>query len=432
MGFQTDFSIDELRERRKRLASKLESDAYALIPGGAAVEGTEKFRQLNDFYYLCGVEVPHAYLLITSEGRSTIFLAENAHTSFVSGNADWVRDTTGLDSVMPLGKLSYLLQRRKGNVLYLPSREGEGARMSWDTLYAWRQALMNDPFDHRLGRNSQVAAQIRGQLPFAEIRDLTAIIDEMRLIKSPSELALLRGAGELTGLAALAAMRRTTPGVMEYQLHAELEFVYLDNGARGHAYAPIIPGTANVGDPHYLDNSGRLDDGDIVLVDCAPDYRYYTSDIGRMWPINGTFSDEQRSLYGYVLAYHKAVLKQIRPGQLVADIHAAAAEEMRPVFESWSFVSQDQRETARILFDFQGHISHGVGMCVHDVSQHLERPLEPGMVFAVDPMAWDDERNTYYRVEDTVAVTETGYENLTACCPIEIEEIEKTVGQGNG
>ena len=198
----------------------------------------------------------------------------------------------------------------------------------------------------------------------------------------------------------------------------------MNGGAVGDAYCPIIPGAANAGDPHYMANDCRLDDGDIVLLDCAPDYHYYTSDIGRMWPISGTFNTEQRALYGYVVEYHKAILSQIRPGVMRSDVHKVAAEMMQPAFEAWPFVSEEQRETARILFAFTGHISHGVGMAVHDVSQHYDRPFEPGMVFAVDPMAWDNKRDTYYRVEDTVVVTADGYENLTESCPIEIDDIE--------
>jgi Xaa-Pro aminopeptidase len=97
---------------------------------------------------------------------------------------------------------------------------------------------------------------------------------------------------------------------------------------------------------------------------------------------------------------------------------------MRPKFEAWTFFSKEQRETAACLFDFWDHVSHGVGMCVHDVSLHHNRPFEPGMVFAVDPMAWDRKNQTYYRVEDTVVITENGCEVLTKSCPLKVEDIE--------
>jgi Xaa-Pro aminopeptidase len=425
MEYQTDFTPAELSARRQRLAADLEPNALALIPGAEAGQG-EIFRQFNDFYYFSGVVVPHAYLVIEATGKATLFLAKNAHTPFTAENKDWVKETTGIDAVLPLDALMNRLQRQK--IVYLPGREGEGRKMSWDTLYAWRQAMINDPLDGRRGRNSQVASQLKSNFPLLEMRDLTPLIDELRLIKSPAELTLMRRAGELTGLGALAAMRATKPGIMEYQLRAELLHVYIHGGAADESYPPIIPGAARAGEAHYFANSARLDSGDIVLLDCAPDYRYYTSDIGRMWPIDGVFTLEQRALYGYVLAYHKAVLAELRPGRMRDEIHRDAAAKMRPVFKAWSFVSDEQRETARLLFDFTGHVSHGVGMAVHDVSFHYDRPLEPGTVFAVDPMAWDHKRNTFYRVEDTVAITTSGYENLTASCPIEIKDIEATMG----
>ena len=422
MDFQSDFSPGELAGRRLKLADTLQGKEVALLPGGADVEGSDVFRQVNDFYYLCGVVVPHCYLLIEADGVTTIFVPESAQPPFDCANSDWIRETTGLDQVLPLVNLSHRLQNCP--VVYFPSREGEGRKMSRDNLWAWRKNVLNDPFDGRRGRNGQIAVRLRENFPLMELRDLSPALDEMRLIKSATELKLLRRAGELTGLGAAAAMRATQPGIMEYELHAELDYVYLKGGAAGDAYNPIIPGSSRAGDAHYFANDSQLDDGDIVLLDCAPDYRYYTSDIGRMWPVNGVFDPAQRALYGYVLAYHKEVLSQIRPGRMMTEIHQETAERMRPVFEKWEFVSDGQRETARILFDFQGHISHGVGMCVHDVSLHRERPLEAGMVFAVDPMAWDHERETYYRVEDTVAVTEDGHENLTAKAPIEIDDIE--------
>ena len=366
--------------------------------------------------------------MVERSGRSTLYLSENEHTPFTADNADWVRETTGLHAVRSTHALTRRIQGE--SIVYVPSLEGEGSRMAWDSLRSWRQAALSDPFDGRRGRNSQVVARLREQFPLLDLRDVSPLRQEMRLIKSESEINLMRRAGELTGLGALAAMKATHPDIMEYQLHAELEHVYIGAGARGDAYAPIIPGAANAGDPHYLANSSILRDGDIVLLDCAPDYRYYTSDIGRMWPINGTFSTEQRPLYEFVLAYHKALLSLIGPGVMRDDVHRKAIEMMKPVFERWKFASKAQRETAAILFDFTGHVSHGVGMAVHEISLHYDRPFEPGMVFAVDPMAWDYKNDTFYRLEDTVLITETGYENLTASCPIEIAEVEAVIGAG--
>jgi Xaa-Pro aminopeptidase len=423
MSFQTDFSLSELAQRRKRLAERLPEGAIALIPGAEKPRGSSLFRQFNDFYYLCGVEEPGCYLSISHTGESVIYMPEDNHGSDLNpGNAEFVTRTTGLDIVRPLSLLTRRLQWNR--LVYLPGREGEGEKESWDSLERWRQATLNDPLDGRRSRMGQIASNLRVEFPLLELRDLSPIMDDLRVVKSETEIALMRRAGELTGLGVLAAMRATRPGVFEYELNAEMQYVYLRGGARGASYAPIVPGSANAGDSHYMANNSVLEDGDIVLADCAPDYRYYTSDIGRMWPINGVFSPVQASLYNYVLAYHATLLGMIRPGAIRAEIHSKAAETMRPVFEKWEFASNEQRETAACLFTFHDHISHGVGMCVHDVDLHHHRPLEPGMTFAVDPMAWDRKNQTFYRVEDTVVVTENGCEILTASCPLAINEIE--------
>ncbi len=423
MNFQTDFSKDELLERRKRLGSKLSEGAFALIPGAGTPPGGSLFRQYNEFYYFCGVEQPGCYLLINHKGESTIFLPDDDHGSgYNASNASAVAQTTGLDTIRPLSFLTRRLQWIRE--LYFPSKELEGEKESWDSLERWRQSTLNDPLDGRRSRVGQIAANLRSEFPMMGLRDLSPIIDEMRSIKSESELVLMRRAGELTGLGTAAAMKATRPGMIEYELYAEMEYVFLKGGSRGPSYAPIVPGSANAGDSHYGANNCRLDDGDIVLADCAPDYRYYTSDIGRMWPVNGVFSAQQKALYNYVLEYHSTLLSLMKPGAMRQEIHRVAAETMRPKFETWEFFSKEQRETAACLFDFWDHVSHGVGMCVHDVSSHHTRPFEPGMVFAVDPMAWDRKNQTYYRVEDTVVITEIGCEVLTKSCPLKVEDIE--------
>ena len=421
--YQVDFTIEEFSQRRRKLAEQINSNAVALIPGADTVQGFELFRQYNDFYYLCGVEAPHCYLLINGKnGDATLFLPQKSHLPFSADNAAWVKETTGLEGVQPLQDILSHLSRYK--TIYLPEREGEGLKMSPDTLNGWRNQVMADPLDVRRGRMGQIAANLRNRLPFIEIPDLSPIMNELRSIKSAAEITLLRKAGELTGKGALAAMKATKPGIFEYHLNAAMQKVYLDGGARGEGYVPIIPGSNNAGDAHYHYNNCVLEDGDIVLLDCAPDYHYYTSDIGRMWPVNGKFDEFQRALYGFVVEYHKTVLSLIKPGVMKVDLQQDAANIMQPIFDNWEFVSVEQRETAKILLTYDEHISHGVGMCVHDVNLHNRCPFEAGMVFAVDPMAWDSQRDTYYRVEDTVVVTENGCENLTTSCPIEIDDIE--------
>jgi len=169
-----------------------------------------------------------------------------------------------------------------------------------------------------------------------------------------------------------------------------------------------------------------------VLFDYAPDVAYYTSDIGRMWPVEGTYLPWQRELYGFVVEYHKALLRRIRPGVLAEDILRETAAGMRPVLDGWTFSKPLYRESARRMLEFAGHLSHPVGMSVHDPGDYRGGPLRPGTVLAVDPQMWVHEERLYVRVEDTVAVTGTGVEVLTSGAPLELDDVERTVQEGGG
>ncbi|HLJ54461.1 MAG TPA: M24 family metallopeptidase, partial [Chthonomonadaceae bacterium] len=174
-------------------------------------------------------------------------------------------------------------------------------------------------------------------------------------------------------------------------------------------------------------NDHRLQDGELVLMDYAPDFGCYTSDIGRTWPVNGRYSAVQRELYGFIVEYHKTLLEVIKPGRLPEEVRLEAAARMRPLVEAGRWSSPAYEAAARRCLDFKGHLSHPVGMAVHDVGQYHDRPLAPGTVFALDPQMWVPEEQLYIRVEDTVAITESGLDNLTAAAPLELDEVERTL-----
>ena len=254
----------------------------------------------------------------------------------------------------------------------------------------------------------------------------------MRSVKSPREVALVRRASELAGLGLLEAMKSTRPGLLEYQLEAAARYVFQTGGSRMDGYRAITAaGTANIWNAHYYRNDGPLRDGDLVLMDFAPDYRYYTSDIARMWPVNGRFSPVQRELLSFVLAYRNAVLKQLRPGAMTDDILPAARAAMEPVLAATRFSKPIYEDAARKLVTTGGGVlSHPVGLAVHDDGPYRPGPLRPGHVFSVDPQLWVPEENLYYRYEDVVVITETGYSNFTDFLPTELDAIEKTVRTG--
>ena len=315
-----------------------------------------------------------------------------------------------MDRVAPLAALPTAL--RGASVIFTPLSPAEGARSSWDRLRRAPEEAEADPFDGGPAREAAFAGLLRQRHPAARIED--PVLDEMRLVKDEQEMAALREAGAICADALTACMRATTPGVMEYQLAGVLEYRYRVSGSRGASYHPIIAGGTNAWYGHYNANDAPLADGDLVLVDCAPDHHYYTSDITRMWPVNGTYSDTQRALYGFMIAYHKALLAGIRPGRTDDEIHREAAQTMAAYLDRTPFANPVHERAARSALEFPHHLSHPVGMAVHDVGHYRGRPLQPGIVFSVDPQMRIPEERLYLRVEDTVVVTADGCENLTA------------------
>ena len=261
------------------------------------------------------------------------------------------------------------------------------------------------------------------------MKNLNPILDEMRSVKSPREIAMVRRASQIAGLGLMEAMRSTEPGVTEYQLDAAARYVFLLNDARLEGYRSITAsGTENINNGHYFRNTSTLKDGDLVLMDFAPDYRYYTSDIGRVWPVNGKYTAQQRELLQFILEWHKAVMSRIRPGFSPDQILEEARRAMEPVFARTRFSKPLYEKAARTMVETGGGVfSHTVGMAVHDVGRYRGAPLKPGQVFSVDPQLWVREENLYLRFEDTVVVTETGVENFTDFIPMELADMEKLV-----
>jgi Xaa-Pro aminopeptidase len=324
-------------------------------------------------------------------------------------------------------------QGRLPREIYTPFSPAERSAESRGELVSANRSIAGDYWDGRVSREAHFVALLRTRFPRAEIRDLTSVLDGLRSIKSEREIALIRRASQLAGWGIIEAMKSSRPGVYEYQLDAVARYVFLANGARLEGYRSITAsGTANIWNAHYFRNTSPLRDGDLVLLDYAPDYRYYTSDITRMWPANGTFSAKQRELLQFVLEYRNTILERIRPGVTPAQIREEAREAMEVVFARTTFSKPIYEAAARNLVNRGGGVfSHPVGMAVHGVGSYARGPLQPGQVFSIDPQLRVPEEQLYLRYEDVVVVTETGVENFTDFLVTDLDEIERLV-KGDG
>ena len=438
--YQTDFSIENFTERRTKLLDAIGNNAIAIIQGASGHAGFSIFRQSNTFYYLTGLETDHAYLLLNGKNKRAILYLPHRDKGREQGQGKilsvedemLVKELTGVDAVRGYEFLSADLLRTglikaAAPLLYTPLSPAETGNDSRDELLYGQARAASDPWDGSVTKEALFVQKINSQFPQFEIRDLSPILDAMRLIKSKEEIGLIRKATQIAGLGIIEAMRSTEPGVYEYQLDAAAKYVFHLNGARGDGYSSIIGGGTNAYMGHYFHKTDVLNASDLVLMDYAPDYRYYTSDVTRIWPVDGKFDNAQKALYNFIVAYRDALFKYIKPGVTSNEVLDRAAADMKQYLIGKTFAKPVHLKAVQEGVKFRGHFQHPVGMAVHDVGIVHRVPLRAGMVFTIDPMIWIPEERLYIRIEDVALVTKDGVENLSAFVPSSIEDVERTI-----
>ena len=402
--------------RRAVVMSRIEG-GLALLQGAAEPRAYAQFRQSNDFYYLSGVEVPDAYLLLDGANRrSLLFLPErNRIREIWEGPrlypGEDARALTGFDEVLEASRLPGELEKRKENLkaIYTPMKPEEVALTSRDRAMQYETSRERNPWDGRVSREKALEQNLRKRMgDSVEVRDLSPILDEMRRVKDAQEIERMRESARIGAIGIAEAMRSTKPGVYEYQIAAAAEFIFKWNGAMGPAYCAIAGSGPNSCLLHYNRNARRTEPGDLVVLDFGPDYRYYHADITRTFPVSGKFGDEQARIYKVVLEAQKAAIARVRPGATFADLNGAA----RDVVTRGGFAK-----------NWLHGVSHYVGMSTHDVGEM--RPFEPGVVLTVEPGIYIAERSLGVRIEDTLLVTQDGSEVLSIGVPKEIPDVER-------
>ncbi len=292
------FPPEEFAARRARVMEKI-GDGAAVLLGTTEPPGEMPLRQGNQFFYVSGVVEPRAILVIDGKTRhSTLFLnpriAQREASMYGPGLSpgDEAAKVTGIDAVLPRSDFQSAVDAlaKEGRAIYTPFRaEVLGSISSGDPDRLWT-ANKNDPWDGRTSREQAFLAHLKEKAPNCEVRNLDPILDVMRGIKSPREIAIVREATRIAGLGIMEAIRDARPGMSEYELQADSEFVFKKYGAFGAAYFALIGTGPNTYYTHYHRNTGKLQDGDLVQYDYAPDYKYYQSDVTRVFPANGKFT----------------------------------------------------------------------------------------------------------------------------------------------
>ncbi len=414
---RTGFTRDEFVRRRAALMEQARTGGIILFGDVDAPAGSH-FRQDNDFFYFSGNEDPGAVLvMVPAAGEAVLFLPElSAREVMVDGpnllGDPEARAKTGLKDVLPLGYLDEYLARnmsRFDGVIYLrlSPRDTMDSARSETALMDARRARSH--YNAQLSLDQDRIGKLRVRYPGLDFRDVTPAVDALRAVKTSEEIAILRRNGRLSAEAVRAAMLAGRPGAFEYEAEAAAMAVVLRGGARGAAYAPIVGSGPNTCTWHYDRNSRAIESPDLVLMDFGSDLDHLAMDITRTWPASGRFTAEQKEIYRVVLEVEKACIEAYRPGATPGDVRAHVAAVLKAK-------GLDPR-------GLEGGFGHGVGLSVHDVP--LGGVLKEGMVFAIEPALYDPEKAMGIRIEDTVLITKTGCEVLTAGVPKEIEDVER-------
>lgn len=427
---------DQFYARRKALMEKMPAGSIAIIPASKMQQRNNDveypFRQDSNFFYLTGFNEPEAVLVLnpgSGNPQSVMFCRERDRlmeiwNGYRAGPEGVVADY-GIDEAHSINEIDDILPALLNGA---------------DRIYyaIGKDEALDQQVRHWL---SLVRSKVRqGAVAPSELVLLDHLLHEMRLIKSPEEQGLMRKAGQLSAEGHIKAMKLCKPGVMEYQLEAEILHHFAMNGARQPAYSTIVGGGANACVLHYIENSEALNDGDLVLIDAGCELEHYAGDITRTFPVNGCFSPEQRAVYELVLKAQKACIEMSKPGVLWDSVHEKSIEVLTQGLIELGLLKgtlNDEIAAGNYRNFYMHRIGHWLGMDVHDVGDYKVngewRPLEPGMVMTVEPGIYIAPDNTDVeerwrgigiRIEDDVLITDEGCEILTAAVPKEIEDIE--------
>jgi len=429
-------SKTEYARRRRNLMGLMEPNSIAIIPSAREQlrsRDTEfPFRQDSDFYYLSGFCEPDAVLVLIPgrrHGQFVMFCRDRdpgveLWNGYRAG-PDGACAEYGADDAFPIGDIDDILPgliEGRERVYYSMGRSAGFDRQ----IMGWVNSI----------RSKEAA----GAVPPGEFNNLNHMLHDMRLLKSAAELRLMRRAADITARAHQRAMRQCRPGMHEYQLEAELQHEFLTSGARHPAYLSIVGSGANACTLHYVANSAKMRDGDLVLVDAGCELDYYAADVTRTFPVNGRFSPPQRALYELVLRAQEAAIAEIRPGNHWNQPHDASVSVITAGLVELGLLRGKVANLVKrkAYRDFYMHrVGHWLGLDVHDVGDYRVggewRLLEPGMVMTVEPGIYVAPQNRKVaakwrgigiRIEDDVVVTKDGCEVMTGKAPKTVEEIE--------
>lgn len=384
------------------------------------------FRQSSDFFYLTGTDQEKSILILApgcpnKNLREALFILKTNDVIATWEGHKYTKEeatrTSGIEHVFWLEDFDVSLKEVLSFMNHVYLNGNEYAKFLPDV----------ETREIRLGK------ELKDRFPFHHYHRSAPLLTQLRLIKSKEEIALIKKSCEITQKAFRRILRKTQPGMMEYEVEAEITYEFMRNGASGHAYAPIVASGKNACVLHYVENDKKCKKGDLLLMDFGSEYANYAADLSRTIPVSGKFTTRQKEVYNAVLRAMKEVKKMYIPGSTIQDINDATCDLIEQELINLGLFTKKEVENQPAdnpLYKkyFMHGTAHFMGLDVHDVGSKFET-LQPGMVLTCEPGIYIPEENIGVRIENDILITEHEPEDLMEVFPIEAEEIEELMNE---
>ncbi len=416
---------------RERLRAKIAPNSIVIVHSNdiypTNADGTMAFHQHSDLFYLTGVWQEETVLVLMPDAkdpkeREILFVKETSeHIAIWDGeklSKEQAKEATGIERIEWSHTFESFLHRLvpQADRIYLPTNEHLRASTIVQT------------------RNDRFIRECRERYPLHRYERLAPLMHQLRIIKDPVEIDLLKKACDITEAGFRRVLGFIKPGVGEWEIEAELLHEFVRRKSRGFAYNPIIGSGKNACVLHYLENNQVCRDGEIVLMDVAAEYAGWNSDLTRSVPVNGRFTPRQRDVYDAVLRVLRGANRLLRPGNTPLEYQKQVIELMEEELVRLKLIdakeAKEQGPEKPLVKKFFMHgTSHHLGLDVHDVAPPHE-PFAEGMVFTIEPGIYIRDEGLGIRLENDVLIGKDGNIDLMASIPIEAEEIEELMAAG--
>ncbi|NVJ86316.1 MAG: aminopeptidase P family protein [Algoriphagus sp.] len=422
----TPLPADLYIRNRAKLAQKLAKNSVAVLNSNDIMptnaDGTMKFRQNNDLFYLCGIDQEETILLLAPDcpnpaWREVLFLREtNEHIAIWEGHKytkEEAESASGIKNIHWLADFDLIFN----SVMALSER------VFLNTNEHLRAGVVVETRDARFIKSC------KERYPLHEYERLAPIMHELRGVKEQEEIDQLQIACDITEKGFRRILNFVKPGVTEYEIEAEFLHEFVCRRSKGFAYEPIIASGPAACVLHYIENNKVCQAGDLLLMDVGAEYGNYNADMTRTIPVNGRFTDRQKAVYNAVLRVQREAMNILRPGVTIQDYHKEVGLIMQSellglgLIDQTDIKNQDPNWPAYKKYFMHG-TSHHLGLDVHDVGT-MHYPITAGMVFTVEPGIYIQEEGLGVRLENDIVIKENGYFDLMRNIPIEVEEIEE-------